>query len=103
MRHAPHRVRLVIVAAGCAILAFRAAAADLKSWRLLSDSPPFPPTIGVPMSVYDPVRHRVLAVSVDLPPAPAVVHVFEPAPDPHWSALATAGQAPVVPYLSSLV
>ena len=55
-----------VAIAACWIVAGLARASDLKSWRLLADSAPFPPTLGVPMVVYDPVRHRVLAIDVDL-------------------------------------
>lgn len=96
------RVASVAIAA-CWIVAGLARASDLKSWRLLADSAPFPPTLGVPMGVYDPVRHRVLAVDVDIFDRPLVVHAFDPGPEPRWSTLEVSGKPPDRRYLASLV
>lgn len=92
-----------VAIAACWIVAGLARASDLKSWRLLADSAPFPPTLGVPMGVYDPVRHRVLAIDVDLDDRPLVVHAFDPGPEPHWSTLEASGAPWGRRFLASLV
>jgi len=69
-----------------------ARAADVAAWRLLADSPAFPPALSVPVGVEDPVRHRVLVLEtgLDYEASPVMeVHVFDPSPVPHWSELAT--------------
>ena len=82
------------------------AASEPAAWRLLSESPAFPPAINVPIGVYDPVRHRVLAIDADLfdyDYHQFKVYAFDPAPEPHWSVLATAGEDPGERYLAALV
>jgi len=104
MSRTPAWVRAAGVAiAGCWIVAGPAQATDLKSWRLLADSPAFPPTLRVPTGVYDPLRHRVLAIDGDYIDQPLVVHVFDPAPEPHWSTIAVAGPPPEQRFLASIV
>jgi hypothetical protein len=85
------------------LVAGPARASDLKSWRLLADSAPFPPTLGVPMGVYDPVRNRVLAIEVDLSDRQLAVHAFDPGPEPRWSTLEASGTPPGRRFLASLV
>lgn len=55
------------------------------------------------MGVYDPARHRVLAVDVDILNQPVVVHVFDPTPGPHWSTIAASATPPAQRYLASIV
>ena len=81
-------------------------AGDPEPWRRLASTPPFPPTISIPMGVYDPVRERVLALEVDpwnQGNQATPVFVFQPGPEPHWSVLPVSGAAPVVHYLASVV
>lgn len=92
-----------ICIASCWTVASLAQASDLKAWRLLADSAPFPPTLAVPMGVYDPLRHRVLAIDMDNRALTHVVHVFAPGPEPNWSTLATSGTPPGRQHLASLV
>jgi hypothetical protein len=79
-------------------------ASEPSAWRVLADAPAFPPMLDAPAAVYDSVRRRVLAIETgSLPHGPMVVHVFEPAPNPHWSVLEAAGQPPERRYLASVV
>src|SRR5512143_3368586 len=88
----------------CLTIAGLARAADVKSWRLLADSASLPPSLAVPMGVYDPVRQRVLAVESDYRyDLPVVVHVFGPGPEPRWSTLEVSGTAPMRRNVASLV
>lgn len=89
--------------AACGILAGIASASDTKAWRLISASPAYPPTLRVPIGVYDPVRHRVLAIDTDYQHQQQVVRVFDPSPEPHWSTLAVSSTAPEQEYLASIV
>jgi hypothetical protein len=77
-------------------------ASDLKTWRLLSDSPPFPLALGVPMGVLDPLRNRVLALDLDLGSQPVEVHAFDLAQS-RWSILQAAGAPQTRPYIGSVV
>jgi len=100
------RVTFLILAAACLCPLGPARAQEARAWRLLSDSPAFPPALDVPFGVYDPVRHRVLAIEADYPyqgATPLVVHVFDPSPTPHWSMIEAAGAAPDQFFLSSVV
>lgn len=102
MKRIPHW--LCVVFAACCLLAVGdAQAAESKTWRLLSSSPPFPPTISIPMGVLDPVRGRVLVVDAEISARPIVVHVFDPVPEPHWYTLAAADSAPAQRYLVGVV
>ena len=90
-------------AVGLCIVSSLSHASDLKAWRLLVDSDPFPPGFAAPVGIYDPVRQRVLVIDVGLASQPTEVHVFEPGPEPRWSKLATIGTPPPQPYLASVV
>jgi hypothetical protein len=89
--------------AACMIVTGPARASDLRSWRLLADSAPFPPALGVPVGVYDPVRHRVLAIDVDYVNQSLVVHALDPGPEPRWSTLTAVGTPTGRWYLASVV
>ncbi len=80
-----------------------ARASDPMPWRLLETSAPLPPTLGVPMGVYDAPRHRVLAIDADYSDRPIVVHAFDPGAAPRWSTVATVGTPPSQRYLASIV
>lgn len=94
-------VGVIAVVVACGVLAGIARASDTKVWRLLTESAAFPPAFQVPLGVYDPVRHRVLVI--DTYNQPLVVHVFDPAPEPHWSTLEVSGIPAQQPSLSSIV
>ncbi len=94
-------VTLAIVAMPLAVGAARGA--ESEPWRLLSSTPPFPPTISIPMGVYDPVRQRVLAIEADLVSQPIAIFAFDPGPEPRWSVLPVSGTAPLEHYLASVV
>ena len=76
-------VAVTVLAQGAAVRA-----ADVAAWHLLASTPALPPTLGIPLGVYDPMRGRVLAIDQDprLLRAPGV-RVFDPMPQPHWSTL----------------
>lgn len=65
-------------------------------WRLLVETPTFPPELHLPIGVWDPARQRVLAFDG------GKIHVFDPSPVPHWWVMSTAGTTPG-PYLLALV
>jgi hypothetical protein len=79
-----------------------ARAVDVAAWRLLSSTTALPPALDIPLGVYDPVRHRVLAVAEQGAGGPLVVHVFDAAPEPHWSVLVTTGDVPPHAYIPAL-
>lgn len=87
----------------CLTLPVPAGASDLRSWKLLAESPPFPPTFEAPVGVYDPLRQRVLVMDVGFSSDPIEVVAFQPAPAPSWSLLAASGTPPGRHYLASVV
>jgi hypothetical protein len=96
---------LVVAVAACPFLARPARAADTRTWRLVSNTAPFPPTLSIPMGVYDPVRGRVLMVDMagSADGVPVTVHVFIPSPEPCWSTLEVTGDTPLGRYLGNIV
>lgn len=95
---------LVVLLLPCAAWSAGAVAAlPASTWRLLSESPPDPPSLRLPMGVYDPVRHRVLVVDTQDVGGPLGVWAFTPAPTPAWTPLSAMGEAPGRLYLASLV
>ena len=94
----------LVLAIACLIAAGMARADEPKTWRLISDAPAFPPALAVPFGVYDPVRHRVLAIDADYTDTkPLVVHVFDRSPSPHWTTIDAVGTPPEQFFLSNLV
>ena len=80
-----------------------ARATGMSTWRLLSESPAFPPTFAVPVGVHDPLRHRVLVVESNYQSQAMAVWSFEATPTPRWMPLAASGTPPRQFYLASLV
>ncbi len=86
-----------------AVPAASAATPSSHEWRLLSEAAIFPPTFGLPMGVYDPVRHRVLVIDASDGPGQLPVWTFTSSPSPSWVPLSAVGEAPGRLYLASAV
>ena len=79
--------------------------ASAISWRLLSGAPAFPPSLPLPVGVYDATRQRVLVIdgNWDSTVDPLVVRVFTPSASPHWSVLPALGTVPLTRYVPAIV
>jgi hypothetical protein len=73
-----------------------------RSWRLIASTPAFPPTLALPVGVYDPTRQRVLVVDGG-GSVPTQVWAFNPSAQPRWSRLATKGAPPQQLFVPSVV
>ena len=105
-RQAGALIIVALVAVTCALVSLApspAHAGDVRTWRQLSAFPAFPPALELPIGVYDPVRHRVLAVDANYGGQSLEVYAFDLAPAPHWSELVTTGTNPGQRYLAALV
>ena len=80
-------------------------ASEHRSWRLIAGTPAFPPTLTLPVGVYDPGHERVLMVDGGWSDGsvPTQVWSFSPSAQPKWSPLVTQGAPPAQRYVPSVV